>query len=269
MNEEKHGESEHEESSECRANGPPATQQKQSLYAKYVAKYCRPQKQEHSHDIPLKDRLLIEATLGAVLIAGMTCWILQKQAGVMADTLSEIRGGSQQTERLLRLYRGQVIAADKFASSAGQIDSGITGAVGQLQSAAGSASKSINVTQQAIRLDQRAWVAVEKITVNSPTLEANKEFEVELTHKNTGKTPAKNVILITRWDSVFKGMKLNYATEATERSNLTANGRTMSRALIAPNAEYFQHVKPFQDFLDAISANPNMPEPRPAKADDQ
>ena len=61
---------------------------------------------------------MVESAFAAVLVAILTCWVLLRQVDVMNDTLTEIRGGSQQNERLLRLYRGQAVEMARLAGAA-------------------------------------------------------------------------------------------------------------------------------------------------------
>ncbi len=204
------------------------------------------------------ERSMLRLTQAAITISVITGLIF-------AGQLYEMWQNGRQTEKLIgaagtqaeaagdmaNAAGDQVDAADNFADTSEEVNRKISDAVGQLKAAADSANASIKVTQQAIRLDQRAWVAVERIS-NTPTLELGKEFEIEVTVKNTGKTPAKSAIMIMRWDSFPKGIKPNYSAD---NGGKEASGIFVSRALIAPNAEYSRKTKPFQPGLDWVDAN--------------
>ena len=140
MNEQEQGGHKHSDTRENHADVPPGAQQEQAFHSKVVADDRHHNKKEHFRDIPLKDRLLVEITIGAILIAGVTAWILQRQAGVMSDTLAEIRGSGRQAERSLRLQRGQVIQAAKQAKAA---------------------TDSVSEIQRQTRLGQRPWLKIE------------------------------------------------------------------------------------------------------------
>ena len=109
MNEQEQNKREDDDACENGSGISPGAQQEQAMGSNHVAKHHSHHKQTRFGDIDLKDRLLIEITIGAVLIAVATCIVLMHQARLMDETLTEIRGGAQQTERLLRLYRAQVI----------------------------------------------------------------------------------------------------------------------------------------------------------------
>ena len=117
----------------------------------------------------------------------------------------------------------------------------------QLQAAATSAANSIKATQEAMRLDQRAWVTASKI-VTTPKLEAKNgaDFTIEVVFKNTGKTPAKNAIMRQWWEFVPKGGIPKYAIIPV----------TTSRALVAPNGEYFSDVTPLRKYFNAVTQEP-------------
>ena len=60
------------------------------------------------------------------------------------------------------------------------------------------------ISSQALRIDQRAWVAVSNI---SPELQQNGDWTVSLVFKNTGKTPARNFVIKGTGEAVVKGQK--------------------------------------------------------------
>ena len=83
-------------------------------------------------------------------------------------------------------------AADKFATSADLIRQKIDSVEGDFQRMATASENSIKATEDAMRLDQRAWVSVKGIG-GVPQL--NQPWDVNVFFINTGKTPAKNTRL--------------------------------------------------------------------------
>lgn len=93
----------------------------------------------------------------------------------MEDQLDEMRGGGQQTERLIILNTGQMSNAAKTASAA--------------RDQAKAAQDSVKAIQRQMRQDQRAWITVK---IASPEFSESKPFFVPITFTNTGKTPARH-----------------------------------------------------------------------------
>lgn len=118
MNKHKEGHGDQPESRQHGLDVPPGAQQEQSFYPGHVAQRRQNSKKQRFGDIPLKDRLIFWVTFGAFLAAGITAYILEKQARIMTDTLQEIRGSGRQTERALILQRGQTIQAVRQANAA-------------------------------------------------------------------------------------------------------------------------------------------------------
>src|SRR5258708_37372502 len=66
-------------------------------------------------DMGLNDRLMVEVTIGILLIAGVTGWIFLQQASIMQGQLDEMKSSSQQTDRLIILQTGQLTQVAKQA----------------------------------------------------------------------------------------------------------------------------------------------------------
>jgi hypothetical protein len=86
--------------------------------------------------------------------------------------------------------------------------------------------KSISSARDQLRLDQRAWLGVDNVIGQAKVGEI---FTVTVYIKNTGKTPAKNVFIISDAMPVPKGSK---PTFGYEKAPITEE----SRAMIAPNS---------------------------------
>jgi hypothetical protein len=92
---------------------------------------------------------------------------------VIVFTAESISGASQ-TDKLVEYAKAQANAssdqadaAQQFSDTAEDISGRMQDAVAQLQAAAENAKAGIRATQNAIRLEQRAWVAMD-ISVNGP-----------------------------------------------------------------------------------------------------
>jgi hypothetical protein len=59
-------------------------------------------------------------------------------------------------------------------------------------------------TAKSLRLDQRAWIGVEKIDPKAPPV-VGKPASISVTFKNTGKTPARNIVSVAVVDPVTTG----------------------------------------------------------------
>ena len=131
---------------------------------------------------------MIRLTWAAVIIAIVTGLIF-------AGQLYEMISGGTQTNKLVgyantqaNASSDQADAAQQFTDTAEDINGGISGAVDQLQAAAENAKASIKATQDALRLEQRAWVFVSGMELKPLVL--NDPLVVAYLIKNEGRTPA-------------------------------------------------------------------------------
>ncbi|MGD0021569.1 MAG: hypothetical protein ABSC54_04640 [Smithellaceae bacterium] len=100
-----------------------------------------------------------------------------------------------------------------------------------------------NLTQEQSRLDQRAWLGVTSI---SGKPEGGKKFILQINFKNTGKTPATNMIVrsaVTFSTPIWKGPDFNTI------KNIKKEGR----GLVFPQAEALSVV----DVLPAAPVDPS------------
>jgi hypothetical protein len=127
------------------------------------------------------------AIFTALLFAlnGVTVVILRNQ-------LKEMHEGGIDTHALAQAASDQADAAQQFSDTAEDINGDINGAVDQLQAAADNAKVSIQATQTAMRLEQRAWVSILYADLTKePAVTEPLNITFRLT--NTGRTPAKNL----------------------------------------------------------------------------
>src|SRR5690242_17805235 len=95
-------------------------------------------------ELELDARLMIWLTLGILLVAAATAFVLIRQANVMQGQLDEMKGAGEQTDRLIILNTGQLANAAKTASAA--------------RDQAKAAQDSVKAIQAQMRQDQRAWM---------------------------------------------------------------------------------------------------------------
>jgi hypothetical protein len=150
--------------------------------------------------IPLKDRLMIWLT-SLLLIAGcITLWIFKGQLDIMRDTLIEIKGGGDQTERLVITGLGQMAVASRTATAA--------------QQQAGAAQDSADAIERQTKVTERSWLGPTDIAYSKPP-QSNDPIIVVAHFKNTGKTPAKAVILADVMEALSRDQKPDFGKEVS------------------------------------------------------
>jgi hypothetical protein len=107
---------------------------------------------------------------------------------IFAGQLYEMIEGGRQADKMITAANTQACAAQHFADTAGLINGNINDAVGKLDAQATAATNSIKATQEAMRLDQRAWVGISQVHLNTPYSAEHIGITVDLL--NSGKTPA-------------------------------------------------------------------------------
>ena len=115
--------------------------------------------------------------------------VLQWQS--MDGQLEEMRRGGVDTHALANAAIDQADAAQQFSDTAEDINGEMSDAVDQLSAAANNAKASIQATQDAMRLDQRAWLSVGDDTY---AIDESGPVTSSVTVLNTGKSPATNVL---------------------------------------------------------------------------
>jgi hypothetical protein len=126
------------------------------------------------------------AVIMSALAALFVClqWWEMHRGGVDTHALAEASGDAANAAS------DQADAAQQFSDTAEDINSRMSDAVDQLSAAADNAKASIRATQEAMRLDQRAWI-VWAGTEGIPELD--KPWTIRTHFTNSGRTPAKNV----------------------------------------------------------------------------
>jgi hypothetical protein len=169
-------------------------------------------------------------------------WYEMHQGGIDTHALAEA------TKDAAGAASDQADAAQQFSDTAEDINGRMQDAVDQLQAAAENAKSSIRATQDAMRLDQRAWVILRGIEGD---LKFNQPWLLSVYFTNTGRTPAKNVRLFCRAVPVVSETEVDFTWSASGTEHPT---------LIAPNdANSFCGLTPLtiptvtQEVLDIFS----------------
>jgi hypothetical protein len=170
-------------------------------------------------------------TVLLALLNGVTVVILRNQLKEMHEGGVDTHALAQASSNAADAAADQADASQQFSDTAEDINEGIAGAVDQLEAAADNAKASIKATQDALRLDQRAWVGTEDISSVPTTPETDKVWDVNVSMKNSGKTPAKN-ILMWNTEALLKALP-NVNADCAE-----AIERQASKTMLPPNGGY-------------------------------
>jgi hypothetical protein len=150
------------------------------------------------------------------------------EGGVDTHNLATAAGTqATQTTNLAAAAGTQAEAASNFSTSAGEIDTKIGQAEGDFARMAENSAAAIRATQVAMRLDQRAWVAVMDI---SGVPQAGQPFVIVVHAKNSGKTFVRNFKLTAIQESGPPGTTPHYDMEVVPLAN--------SISVLPPNGIY-------------------------------
>lgn len=148
----------------------------------------------------------------------LTIWVLINQLKEMREGGIDTHALAQATEASAKAASDQAGAAQKFADTAKDINGGISRAADQLGAASKNARVSIKATQDAMHLEQRAWIGVTSIHLIED-MKAEKPIGVVAVMINSGRTVAldmKNTMIVHT--NVGYLDIADYATHPTEKS---------------------------------------------------
>jgi hypothetical protein len=160
------------------------------------------------------DVAIVGLTLGIVYLAYMQ-W-------------REMHGSGEQTDKIIAADERLAAANERFATA---MENSVAQAQLAMQKSIQESDKALNQTIAVSRLDQRAWVGMEEITGIPPTPEVDKVWDIAVSLKNSGKTPAKN-ILMWNTESVLKELP-NVNSDCNEAIKQQA-----SKSILPPNGVY-------------------------------
>jgi hypothetical protein len=142
---------------------------------------------------------------------------------------SALNDAAEQTERLIEQAIQQANTAAEQAKAANMAACAAKTSSENFAQIAATSVQSIHLTQEAMRLEQRAWVFVTETRIGE--LQAGKPLSIVVGFKNTGRTPARNVQVATCIDALPKGQVPEPDLE-----------KTQSRGIIPPNGTLYVTV---------------------------
>ncbi len=134
----------------------------------------------------------------------------------------------QQSDRIMKAAEDNAKAAGGFSQSAANISKDINVAKENFRRIADSSKKSIEATQDALRLDQRAWITLKGIG-GKPELD--QPWEIHPSFVNTGRTPAMNV-----------RFSCNFETAKSEKALVYKEAPFGARSILAPNDQTYHCI---------------------------
>jgi hypothetical protein len=154
-----------------------------------------------------------------------TDWLIVLLTAVIAGTSylqwHEIKSGGRDTHDLAVAAKAQADKMKDMSEAADKIRQAAEGMVAQEQriadnakiavdAANGQSKSALDTTIAASRLDQRAWMGITQV-IGKP--EEDKVFDVTIELKNSGKTPANNVVIYNVYDPVPVGDGAHFGWE--------------------------------------------------------
>jgi hypothetical protein len=67
-------------------------------------------------------------------------------------------------------------------------------------------------SKAAVHVDQRAWIGIEKLIPHPPVFQIGQIGDIDVVFKNTGKTPARNVVAYTFAERVPRGKRPDFSS---------------------------------------------------------
>lgn len=121
----------------------------------------------------------------------------------------------------------------------------------------GLAERSLNASIESYRLDQRAWMGIGKLEAVPLVPEAGKPLRIEVTFRNTGKTPAKNIRGASVVDPALnRRPNFSYSADAIFRYGLMSPGGEGHATLRPVRSRSTGQERPLTtELLDALRAD--------------
>lgn len=151
--------------------------------------------------------------------SGIAGWL------ILSSQLEEMRASSADTKTLAQAAKIQAESA-KHIAKATDNNAKATLLIAE------NAKRSLNATQKALRLEQRAWVVT--IGTDFSDLKEGSKIKGTTNFINTGRTPAKYVNIISRLEFVVKGKKPNYTKKYHDTN--------AAQGILPPNSTYASNV---------------------------
>jgi hypothetical protein len=186
-----------------------------------------------SSRVSLTDWITAISTLVIMLWAGLQ-WHEMHIGGIDTSTLADA------TVKMKDSAEKSATASAGFSTSAGEIDTKIGLAEKDFKQMAANSEGAIKATQEATRQDQRAWIGIGQITAKPESFHEGDQATITISLKNTGKTPAKSMLLTAVKDPRTKGASPIFSYE----------GEKVARfGLLPPNGDNFVRLSVANDLL--------------------
>lgn len=193
---------------------------------------------------------IVLEVMGLIILTAYTIAAF-RQLGIMRDQLTQMKTSSEQsgsqTNDLITAAKDQVNAANRFAASADGINAQTKLAVSEFdrmaraaESNAAQSKNSLDATISQNQLDQRAWIGM---SPDAPVVDLTKPVNGSFVVVNTGKTPAKHVIIRVWMDffpSMLTGLPVGVEPTVNSVGVIFPGGRGDSKIIPTINAPVSQ-----------------------------
>lgn len=125
------------------------------------------------------------------------------------------------------------------------------------EDAARAAQDSVEATKTIMRLDQRAWIGIDSMDAVPAILEVGKSIGMTGVIKNTGKTPARNIVMYSIIEVVYDGKPPNFSYDGIKKAIggfLPPNGQGILPLNTIPDLKTNQPVILTQEQLDLLKS---------------
>jgi uncharacterized repeat protein (TIGR01451 family) len=153
---------------------------------------------------------------------------------------SATREAGEQTDRLIEQAIEQANHAAEQARAANMAACAAKTSSEHFADVAGSSVQSIQLAQQAMHMEQRAWVFVTETRASE--LQLGQPLSITVVFKNTGRTPAKNVQISTHLEPLPKGQAPEPKLE-----------KMQNRGVIPPNGTVFVTISTGRKHAEGVT----------------
>ncbi len=153
---------------------------------------------------------------------------------------SAIKDAAEQTDRLIEQAIEQANTAAEQAKAASMAACAAKTSAENFAQVAGSSVQSVHLAQEAMRLEQRAWVFVTETRASE--LQVSRPLSITIGFKNTGRTPARNVQIAAHLDPLPKGQVPEPRLD-----------KTQNRGVIPPNGTLFVTISTGRKHAEGVT----------------
>lgn len=185
--------------------------------------------------VGLHEWVMIAATV-AMAASTITYTVYsRKQLGVMQGTLEEMKtSGQTASSQTSDIIHEAQIMSDEMIVSNRQNAEAVKETLARSKEAMETSERQSQAVRaaggEALRLDQRAWISLGFIGANPQTLHVGDRPFINVSLKNTGKTPARHLSTFVLMERVDRGDMPNFAYD---------RDRVVQYGVLSPNADAF------------------------------